>query len=123
MSSAEVIDDQPIGISVSDWNALHTESKSPERFEGLGLSWHAYATEDKLIDSTAWADFWKLADASAFEKRIVTNYLLRFAINPDPASRVRVPFYVDTPNWVQQIDLDVESNVGSLATNYTFIFR
>jgi hypothetical protein len=115
--------DATVGLSLDQWNSLYTNPKPPELFAGLGVPWHAYATEDKMINSTDWADFWKITDANNAEKRITTNYLIRFDVNPDPDSRNRVPFYVDTPNSLQQLDLAVDSNIGSLASTFTFIFR
>ena len=116
------LDDFPTATSVADWNALHSNPKKPELFEGLDIKWHAYPAEDRLISSTTWASFWNVA-SNDLDKRVVTNYLLRFGINPDKRSQSRVPFYVMTPKEVERVDLSVESNVGSLSTSYTFIFK
>lgn len=122
MKPVPAVPDIPIAISVTDWNALYTDPKRPELFEGIELKWHAYPGEDKLISSMTWPDFWKL-DSGDFDRRVVTNYLIRFTVNPATESRNRVPFYVNTPRDVERVDLSVQSNVGSLATNYTFVLK
>jgi hypothetical protein len=116
------LDDFPISTSIADWNAMHTPPTPPELFDGLDVKWHAYPIADKLDGSTAWGDFWK-ESSNDFSNRVVTNYLLRFTINPEKGSQVPVPFYVMTPSSVERIDLSVESNIGSLTTTYIFILE
>ena len=116
------LSDVPISTSINDWNTLHTQPRPPELFEGLDVKWHAYPVADTAFNSTTWSDFWRESSGD-LENRVITNYLLRFEINPDKSSQKRVPFYVMTPKGVQRIELSVESNIGSLATNYTFIFK
>lgn len=122
MKAVPPIPDVPVGNSISDWDSLYTDPGKPEAFKGLNVKWHAYPAQDRLFSSLTWPDFWKLS-ARDYATRTVTNYLLRFSINPNERSRNPVPFYVSTPNTVKRVDLSVKSNVGSLNVHYTFILQ
>ena len=113
---------RPVKTDPAAWYALHRRLDTPEAFGGkLGAPWHAYATEDRSISSTADSDqLWLLPDNRDFAKLVVTNYLIRFDINPDRTSSTPVRFSVDPLVGVDRIELGIRSNIGALASDLVF---
>jgi hypothetical protein len=120
--------DKAVSISIPEWNKLHLKSKKPEDFgKKLGpRPWHAYATNDRLVSSADYPQFWSLpeglgADKQA-EKQIVKNYLIRFDVNRSGKSPVG--FDVGAPPQLQRVELTLKSNIVAFDDlRYLFLIR
>lgn len=114
---------EPFKGTVEQWNSAHASAATPEEFANrLKTSWHAYIAPDFGISSGDAFQFWQVAPTFNPAHDVSTHYLLRFDVNIDKRVSL-VPFTVHLQPEVQQIILEVYSNIDSLSGEYRFIVR
>jgi len=115
------MDDEPYVGSLEGWNAAHSMSGDPLDFlDRLKVKWHAYAREDKAFPSTFLPEFWKIDRSFDRTHAVITNYLLRFDVNPSDTVST-IPFEVYLQREVTQIELTIYSNIEALSGQYRFV--
>jgi hypothetical protein len=118
------IDDRALRVTVEQWNIIHEKRGSPEDFNTqIGYSWHAFADANKSLSSTEGETFWQIPNRLEQTKGTITNYLLRFGVNPDEDKKSYVDFNVRSQPYVTRVELTMESNIGDLNNYYVFILK
>ena len=114
---------EPFKGTVEEWNAAHASFATPEDLaKRLKSAWHAYTTPDFGVSSTDVFQFWPIDSSFDQIHGVSTHYLLRFDVNTE--QRVSfIPFTVYLQPEVQQIGLQIYSNIESLSGEYKFIVR
>jgi hypothetical protein len=121
---AESIDDRALRVPIQQWNIIHEKPGSPKDFNTqIGYSWHAFAEANKSLSSTEGDTFWKIPNRLEQTTGTITNYLLRFGVNPDEDKKSYVDFSVRSQPYVTRVELTMESNIGDLNNYYVFILK
>lgn len=117
--SAPRLNDIPVPVAPASWNEAHANHHEPEGAnDKIAVPWHAYAHDDRSLNSLSPGGFWNIPNASIGENQTLTNYIIQF---PTSTNGSPIKFHVFTPQVITRVDLEMESNIDSLLTKYTFL--
>jgi hypothetical protein len=120
---ARVMKYEPFYGTVEAWNAAHRDGMLPDQTANqLGVEFDAFANDDFSLPSSAPGSFWKIGENFDLIKGVVTNYLVRFDLNPTDTVKP-IPFEVFLTQGLQRFDLEIISNIDALSGTYHFVVR
>ena len=117
VKSSGELSDVEVKLTPSQWTDAHASDNVAGLNKKLGVPWHGYASPDMSLSSTDTRGYWNFSSDDA-KHQTLTNYLIRF----DTAKNGQnIEFYAEVPQGLQRIDLSVDSNLGEIVSDYTFL--